>query len=239
MLIAGSRYERASGFALSLVRVLLAPFVEEREAGREVDDIDVAPAEVAQVVAVRLLLDVADAILRDDGPETIAEAVDRGRPYAARGVAAGDGDDDGIDPLLDEVGADPGLEEDRGRLLADGEIVARVMDPRIERGARMALAEGVPDRRDLPVRHLALVHVGRVAARHGHVVAPRHLEELRGVFDRPHDQRGAAERVSRVGEGGLKIHYDDAGLFAEADRDLAVAAVLIIVHVGSLPCLAS
>src|SRR5215217_8715711 len=183
MLIAGSRYERASGFALSLVRVLLAPFVEEREAGREVDDVDVAPAEVAQVVAVRLLLDVADAILGDDGPETIAEAVDRGCPYAAGRVAAGD--DDGVDPLLDEVGADPGLEEDRGRLLADGEIVARVVDPRIERGARMILAEGVADRRDLPVRHLALV-LGRVAARHGHVVAPRDFEELRGVFDRPH-----------------------------------------------------
>src|SRR3954451_4321182 len=110
MLIAGSRYERASGFAVSLVRVLLAPFVEEREAGREVNDIDVAPAEVAQVVAGRLLLDVADAMLGDDGPETIAAAVDRGCLYAARRVAAGH--DDAIDPLLDEIGADPGLEED-------------------------------------------------------------------------------------------------------------------------------
>src|SRR4051812_49463653 len=99
MLIAGSRYGEASGFALSLMRVLLAPFVQEGEAGREVDDIDVAPAEVAQVVAVRLLLDVADAILRDDGPETIAEAVDGGCPYAARGGAASY--DYGVDPLLD------------------------------------------------------------------------------------------------------------------------------------------
>src|SRR3954470_13315583 len=125
MLIAGSRLWGGIRRSVGLVRVLLAPFLQEGEAGREVDNIDVAPAEVAQVVAVRLLLDVADAILRHDGPETIAEAVDRGCPYAARGVAAGD--DDGIDPLLDEVGADAGLEEDRGRLLADGEIVARVM----------------------------------------------------------------------------------------------------------------
>ena len=98
----------------------------------------------------------------------------------------------------------------------------------------MILQEGLPDRGDLPVRHLALVHVGGVADRHGHAVAPRHLEELRGVLDRAHDQRRAAQRILRIGEGDLEIDHDDAGLLAEADRDLAVAAVLIIVHVGSL-----
>ena len=94
----------------------------------------------------------------------------------------------------------------------------------------MIVAEGLPHRRDLPVRHFALVHVSRVAARHGNVVAAGDLEELRGVLDGAHHQRGAAERVLRVGEGGLKIDHHDPGLLAEPDGDLPVAPVLIIVH---------
>jgi len=76
------------------------------------------------MVAVRLLLDVADAILRNYGAEAVAEAINRGGADAARGVAGRD--DDGVDALLHEVGADPCLEEDRGRFLADGQIVARI-----------------------------------------------------------------------------------------------------------------
>ena len=39
----------------------------------EVGDIDVAAADVAQVVAVRLFLDVADAVFGNDRPVAIAE----------------------------------------------------------------------------------------------------------------------------------------------------------------------
>ena len=107
------------------MHVLLAPFLEVGKARREIHHIDVAPAEISEIVPVRLLLDVADAILRNDGAEAVAEAINRGGADAARGVAARD--DDGVDALL---GVDPCLEECRGCLLADGQIVARIMDPR-------------------------------------------------------------------------------------------------------------
>jgi hypothetical protein len=64
---------------------------------------------------VRLLLNVADAILRHDGSEAMAEAVDRGGADAAGCIAASD--NDGINTFLDEIGAYPGFEEDGGRLL--------------------------------------------------------------------------------------------------------------------------
>src|SRR4051794_18636549 len=93
-----------------LVLVLLSPFLQVDEASREVDHIDVAPAEVAQIISVRLLLDIADAILRDDRSKAVAEAIDRGGSDAAGRIAACY--DYGIHPLLDKVSADTRFEED-------------------------------------------------------------------------------------------------------------------------------
>jgi hypothetical protein len=59
------------------VHVLLAPFLEGGKADCEIDHIDVAPAEISEIVPVRLLLDVADAILRNDGADAVAEAINR------------------------------------------------------------------------------------------------------------------------------------------------------------------
>jgi hypothetical protein len=97
----------------------------------------------------------------------------------------------------------------------------------------MIVAECLANRRDLPVWHFTLIHVSGVAARDGHVVAPSHLQELRRIFDGPHDQRGAPKRILRVREGGLNIDLHDAGLLAEPDRDLSVAPILVIIHSGS------
>src|SRR4051794_18828609 len=81
--------------------VLLSPVLEIREHGGEVGDIDIAAADVAQIVVVRAFLDVADAVFRHDGAVAIAEAVHRGGANAAARVAAGD--DDGVDALLVEI----------------------------------------------------------------------------------------------------------------------------------------
>ena len=71
------------------VRVRLAPVLEKSEAGREFADVDIAAAKIAQIVAMRLLLDIGDPVLWQDRPEPMAEAVDQGGAHAARGVAAG------------------------------------------------------------------------------------------------------------------------------------------------------
>ena len=42
------------------MHVLLAPFLEVSKTGREIHHIDVAPAEISEIVPVRLLLDVAE-----------------------------------------------------------------------------------------------------------------------------------------------------------------------------------
>ena len=97
------------------MHVLLAPFLKVGKARREIHHIDVAPAEISEMVAVRLLLDVADAILRNYGAEAVAEAINRGGADAARGVAGRD--DDGVDALLHEVGADPVSKKIEGAFL--------------------------------------------------------------------------------------------------------------------------
>ena len=51
------------------MHVLLAPFLKVGKARREIHHIDVAPAEISEIVPVRLLLDFADAILRNAGAE--------------------------------------------------------------------------------------------------------------------------------------------------------------------------
>ena len=58
------------------------------------------------------------------------------------------------------------------------------------------------------------------------------FQQLRGVLERAHDQRRAAQRILRVGEAELEVDHDDAGLLAGADRDLAVAAPLVVVAHG-------
>src|SRR6516164_6978672 len=152
--------------------VATRPALEIVGAERTVDHVYVAPAYVAQVVAMRLLLDVADAVLRHERAIAQAETVERGAADTARGVAAGH--DHGVDPLLGEVVGDAGLEEDRRALLGHLQVVIRFVDARIEPGAGMAMQEGLAHRGDLPVRHLALVEVGGVAYRHRHAVPARH-----------------------------------------------------------------
>src|SRR5882757_2462973 len=61
------------------------------------DDVGIAAADVAQIVVVRPLLDVADAILGHGDPKTVGERVDHRGADAAAGVAAGH--DHGVDPL--------------------------------------------------------------------------------------------------------------------------------------------
>src|SRR5262249_43537307 len=107
------RPERAFSVLRSGVR--LAPLLEIGEHRGEVGDVDIAPRDVAQVVAVRLLLDVADAVLGNDRAIAMAEAVDGSGTDAAAGIAAGD--DDGVDALLVEVLGNAGIEEDRRALL--------------------------------------------------------------------------------------------------------------------------
>jgi hypothetical protein len=201
--------------------------------GGEVGDVDIAASDVAEVILMRPLLDVTDAILRHDRAVTIAEAVDGCGPNAAARVAAGD--DHRVDALLGEVVVHAGAEEDRRALLGHREIVGRVIDARIERDARMVVAERLAHGRDLPIRHLALAHIGGVAHRDRHVVSAGNPQQLGRILDRARYQGRATERVLRVGEADLEIHHHDAGLAAEADRDLAVAAVLVIVHLALRP----
>src|SRR5438094_5665665 len=130
------------------------PTLKIGSAEGEIDDVDIAPADVAQVVAMRLLLDVADAILGHEGPVAQAKAVERGAADAARGVAARH--DHCVDPLLGEVVGDTGLEEDRRALLRHLQIVTRFEDAWIKPGAGMAMQEGFAHGGNLPVRHLAL-----------------------------------------------------------------------------------
>src|SRR3954468_4522834 len=94
-----------------LCGVLPAPILEVRKHGGELGDIHIAAADVAQIVAVRLFLDVADAVFWNDGAVAIAETVDRAGADTAARVAAGH--DDGVDALLVEIFGDAGVEEDR------------------------------------------------------------------------------------------------------------------------------
>ena len=64
---AGFAAERTSRERCLLAAVALRPALQIVGAEGEIDHVDIAPADVAQVVAVRLLLDVADAILRHQG----------------------------------------------------------------------------------------------------------------------------------------------------------------------------
>src|SRR5437667_10097 len=90
-------------------------------------------SRITPLRAMRLLLDIADAVLRHQRAVAQAEAVERGAADAARGVAAGH--DHGVDPLLGEVVGDTGLEEDRRALLGHLQVVIRLIDARIEPGA--------------------------------------------------------------------------------------------------------
>jgi hypothetical protein len=89
--------------------------------------------------------------------------------------------------------------------------------------------ERVAHRADLPVRHLALVHVRGVAGGDRHVVAARDLQHLDRVFECAQDQRRAAERVLRIGEGHHEFHDHDARLGAEPDRGVSIRSPLIVV----------
>ena len=104
------------------------------------------------------------------------------------------------------------------------------MHARIDRRAGMIMQKRVAHRADLPVRHLALVHVGGVARGDRHAVAARDLQQLHGIVERAQHQRRAAERILRVGERHHKVHHDDAGFLAEADRGIAVAAPFVVVR---------
>src|SRR5258708_23288699 len=103
----------------------------------EIDHIDIAPADVAQVVAMRLLLDVADAVFRHERAIAQAEAVEGGAANAARCVAARH--DHGVDPLLGEIVGDARFEEDRRAFLRHLQVVVRLRDARIEPCAGMAV----------------------------------------------------------------------------------------------------
>ena len=130
--------------------VAAAPVLDVLDALVRVGDVGVAPRHVAEVVPVRPFVMVAHAVFGDDGAESVAETVVHGGADAAARHAAGD--DDGVHPLLDEVGSDGGVEEDRSRALADPDVVVRVVDAGVELGAGMAVDEGLAYRPDLPSR---------------------------------------------------------------------------------------
>src|SRR5262249_12751857 len=127
----------------TLGAVAFAPALQVVDAEGKVDHVDIAPADVAQIVAMRPFLDVTHAVLRDQRAEAVAETVERAAADAARRVAAGD--DHGVDPLLEEVARHAGLEEDRRSLLGDLEVVVGLVDARVERGAGMIVPEGLLD----------------------------------------------------------------------------------------------
>src|SRR5262245_8399058 len=126
-----------------LAAVAFGPALQVVEAEGEVDHVDIAPTDVAQIVAMRAFLDVAHAIFRHQRAEAMAETVERAAADAARRVAAGD--DHGVDPLLQEVARHTGLEEDRRSLLGDLEVVVGLVDARVERRTGMIVPEGLLD----------------------------------------------------------------------------------------------
>jgi hypothetical protein len=100
----------------------------------------------------------------------------------------------------------------------------------------MIVQEGLLHRGDLPVGHLALVHVGGVAHRHGSADAPRDLEQPGGVLERSHDQRRTTQGILWIGKAELEVDHNDAGLLTRTNGDLAIAAALVIVgHSGFGP----
>src|SRR5260370_31398037 len=124
--------------------VATPPTFEIVGAEGEVDNVDIASADVAQVVAMRLLLDVADTVFRHQRTIAQAEAVERGATDAARRVAARH--DHRVDPLLGEVVGDAGFEEDRRTFLRHLQVVVRLVDARVEPGAGMPVQEGLTHR---------------------------------------------------------------------------------------------
>ena len=201
-------------------------FISRRHVG-------IAALDVAQVVLMGLVLVVADAILRHDGAESEAEAVDNACAHAARRDAAGH--DHGVDAVLVKEGGRRRVEEDRRCALAQHVVVRRVCDQRVELGARMALDQ-IGDAVDLPVRRIARAVVAHEARGDRHAGSARDREQPRRVLDRAAHQRRAAGREARIGEGALKIDDHDAGLLAETDLTCAVATFGIARH---QPCFLS
>src|SRR5262245_21129644 len=177
---------------------------------------------------------ITDAILRYDGAEPQAEAIDDRGAHAARGDAASD--DHGVDSIFAEERRSRRVEEDRWRTLAQNIIVGRIRNQRVEFGARITVTNlGNPI--NFPVRRVPLGMVAHVAGRDRNAGRARDLQESCRVLDRPPYQRGSTGCEYRIGERALEINHYDAGLLAEPDLPLAVAAFLVARHrVVSMVC---
>src|SRR6478735_4112549 len=152
---------RSTERSSTLSRVPMRPLFDVGDTGLKICDVSIPAAYIAQIVVVRAFIQIADTIFRNHGAIAMAEAVNGGCADAAAGIASSD--DDRIDPLLGEVVGDSGLEEDRWALLADLEVVLRVINSRIEIRSRVVVTQKIVHSRDLPVRHLTLVHVRCIA----------------------------------------------------------------------------
>src|SRR5262245_20376136 len=170
---------------------------------------------------------ITDAILRYDGAEPQAEAIDDRGAHAARGDAASD--DHGVDSIFAEERRSRRVEEDRWRTLAQNIIVGRIRNQRVEFGARITVTNlGNPI--NFPVRRVPLGMVAHIAGRNRNAGGARDLQESCRVLDRPPYQRGSTGCECRIGERALEINHYDTGLLAEPYLPFAVAAFLVARH---------
>jgi hypothetical protein len=197
----------------------------------DADHVRISAMHVDQVLPMRHLVGIADTLGGYDDPEPVRKRVHRRRPNASAGHASGD--NRRIYLVFGQKRDERRMEEHRRSVLAEREIVSRIVDARVQRQAFIAVEEMLVDRPDLPSRHVALAVVGGITLCNRHAARPREFQKLRGTVRRLVDHRQTAERVARIGKPQLQVDDQHGRRIPEFGLAMLVADILVDITHGS------